>query len=327
MKKWLCEQLVCPACQDQTTRLTLAVVEEKQGDVIEGDLSCPSCGSRYPINEGVAVMLPTKSMGILCDVSGYNSRNMLSSYLWSHYAEFFNGANATDAYRVWSSHFQKTNGIALDIGCSVGRLSFELSKTHSKVIGIDTSVSFIKKARELLTQNRLEFDLIIEGYITKKCSWELDKDWNFDRIEFIIADALALPFPSNHFSTVASINVLEKVASPIQHLRDVNKVLREEKASFVFSDPFSWDESVSDPDEWLSGRNQGKYKGRGIDTLSRILSGEDGIFDPPLKIREKGDVVWKIRKTENLWEHIHSQFIIGERSRVKDHRREKKKGR
>ena len=121
-------------------------------------------------------------------------------------------------------------------------------------------------------------------------------------------------FPKNHFTTVASINLLEKVPSPLQHLMDINRVLTREKARFIFSDPFSWDETVSSAELWLGGSSNGnKYQGRGIDNVRRLLLGEDGIFDPPLQIADKGNVSWKIRKTENLWEHINSQFIIGHR--------------
>lgn len=312
MKRWLQEKLICPECLADETPLDLEVREAQDDDVQEGELICPACGSRYAISRGVAVILPRKSMPILTDHSGYNSRSMLSAYLWSHFSEFFNGPDATDAYRVWSSLLPETSGCALDIGCSVGRLSFELSNTHSQVIGIDTSLSFIRKARELLLRNHLEFDLIIEGHITETRSCQLDQ-WNLSGVEFIVADALALPFPRSHFATVTSVNVLEKVPQPTRHLMDVNKVLRDKDAVFLFSDPFSWDEAVSDPELWLSGRNDGKYTGRGLDNMSRIFLGEDGVFQPPLEIRKTGDVVWKIRKTANLWEHINSQYIIGER--------------
>ncbi|QTA85784.1 class I SAM-dependent methyltransferase [Desulfonema magnum] len=313
MKKWLKEKLSCPECLNNQAPLDLDIKEELSDDVMEGELRCTACGRCYPINKGVAVILPEKSMSLMSDKSGYNSQSMLSSYLWSHFSELFNDPDATDAYKVWSSYFRETDGYALDIGCSVGRLSFELSKTHSHVIGIDSSVSFVTKARELLNQKRLDFDLIIEGFITEKRSCDFDASWNYDRIDFIVADALALPFPKSSFSTVTSINILEKVPSPIRHLADMNRVLNEENSMLVFSDPFSWDETVSASELWLGGTPHGKYKGRGIDNISKIFSGEEGIFDPPLEIADKGNVSWKIRKTENLWEHINSQFIVGTR--------------
>ena len=313
MKKWLNEKLICPECLADEIPLELNITTEIDGDVIEGELTCAACKRSYPIHKGVAVLLPEKSMSVVSDASGYNSKNMLSSYLWSHFCDFLKDPEATDAYRVWSSFFKKSDGVALDIGCSVGRLSFELSKTHSYVIGIDTSISFIEKARDLLQKKSLEFDLIIEGLITEKRSCDFDAAFNYDHVDFVVADALALPFPKSFFSTVTSINLLEKVSSPIRHLMDINRVLREKKSMFVFSDPFSWDESVSHPDHWLSGGTNGNGNLRGIDSISNYFLGKDEIFHPPFEILDKGKVPWRIRKTENLWEQIISQFIVGTR--------------
>ncbi len=178
MKKWLKEKLICPECLADEVPLDLNIKTEHDEDVIEGELTCASCGRSYPIHRGVAVILPEASISVISDASGYNSKSMLSSYLWSHFCDFLKDPDATDAYRVWSSFFKKSDGFALDIGCSVGRLSFELSKTHSFVIGIDTSISFIEKARELLSKKTLEFDLIIEGLITEKRSCDFDAAFN-----------------------------------------------------------------------------------------------------------------------------------------------------
>ncbi len=317
MKKWLQEHLICPECLESETALMLEIKKEINDDILEGTLSCQSCDSRYPIVEGIAVILSRKTLPLLNDHTGYNSDSMLSAYLWSHYSEYFNGPDATDAYRKWASHFKKKDGWAIDIGCSVGRLSFELSKTHTHVIGLDTSLSFIRKARQLLFDKALEFDLIVEGNITENRSCKLNPDYTYETIEFIVADAMALPFRSNLFSTAASVNILEKVSHPLQHLKEVNRILEKELATFLFSDPFSWDEAVSSPDLWLSGRNRGSNKGRGIDNISRLMESDLKVFDPAFKIHEKGDVLWKIRKTQNLWEYITSQFIIGKRGSKK----------
>lgn len=314
MKKWLLEYLICPECLETVTPLALEMEQENNEDVLEGTLNCSSCNALYHIEEGVAVIVPKTTLPHVYGEAGYNSSAMLSAYLWSHYSEFFNGPDATDAYQRWASHFTAKKDRALDIGCSVGRLSFELSKTHSQVIGLDTSFPFIKKARELLRERQLKFEMIVEGHITQKRECRLNEAYQFDGIEFIVADAMALPFRAGFFDTAASVNILEKVPRPIQHLKEMDRVLNKKCAGLLFSDPFSWDESVSDPDLWLSGRNRGAFKGRGIDNISRLMEGDSGVFDPGFKIKEKGDVLWKIRKTQNLWEHITSQFIIGKRS-------------
>lgn len=313
MKRWLQEKLICPDCASEENPLILTVTHEKNDDVLEGELTCVACRRTYEIRDGVAVLLPERSMGLLSDDAGYNSKAMLSAYLWSHFAEFFNGTNATDAYRTWSSYFSENNGWALDIGCSVGRLSFELSRTHSRVVGMDTSLSFIRTARELLTEKRLEFDLIVEGHLTERKTCELSPAWHDDRVEFVVADAMALPFRGALFSTATSVNVLEKVPHPMQHLANINHVLKDDNAMFVFSDPFSWDEAVSHPELWMGGRTEGPFQGRGIDNVVRLMSEGGEAFHPPFQIVDQGHVNWRIRKTENLWEHITSQFVVGVR--------------
>lgn len=316
MKKWLRDHLICPECIDAEHPLALEPEKENNDDVLKGTLTCKGCGHRYLIRDGVAVIVPEKTLPLTRGESGYNSTAMLSAYLWSQYSEFFNGPDATDAYRRWAALFSPAGDWAVDIGCSVGRLAFELSKTHSRVVGVDTSPVFIRQARRLLKEKALHFDMIIEGHITEARSCDLDPGYRVDAVDFIVADAMALPFRRDRFGTAASINILEKVPDPARHLAEVNRVLQPGPADFLFSDPFSWDESVSHPDLWLSGRNNGPAKGRGLENICRIMTENPAVFDPGFTIRDTGEVLWKIRKTSNLWEHITSQFIIGTREQL-----------
>jgi SAM-dependent methyltransferase/uncharacterized protein YbaR (Trm112 family) len=317
MKKWLIGELICPECLNKDVNnevpLTVDIQRETHEEIIEGRLNCPGCGRQYDINEGIAVVVPEKTLPITRNRAGYGSFSMRSSYLWSHYSEFFNGPDATDAYKKWAAAFKPREGWALDIGCAVGRLTFELTKTHDRAVGIDTSLSFVQVARKLMTQRRLEFDLIMEGRITERRSSNLDPDFGFESAEFIVADAMALPFRSDRFATTSSVNILEKVSDPSLHLSEANRVMDKTNARFLFSDPFSWDETVSSPNLWLGGRNDGPFKGFGMENICSMLHDGNGIFSPGFRIQETGRVQWKIRKTQNLWEHITSQFVIAQR--------------
>lgn len=47
--------LACPSCK---VGLELEVLKEEGDEIIEGTLSCPSCGERYPIEDGIPNFLP-----------------------------------------------------------------------------------------------------------------------------------------------------------------------------------------------------------------------------------------------------------------------------
>lgn len=55
MEKHLVDILACPVCKGE---LILTVVEETEGDVITGKLSCSSCREDYPISDSVPNLLP-----------------------------------------------------------------------------------------------------------------------------------------------------------------------------------------------------------------------------------------------------------------------------
>ena len=76
MRKWLKEKLLCPECIPEEMPLGLDIEEEQDEDVIEGQLRCSMCGHAYPIHKGVAVILPEKSLSILSNGSGYNSKEI-----------------------------------------------------------------------------------------------------------------------------------------------------------------------------------------------------------------------------------------------------------
>lgn len=55
MKKRLMEIIACPECKGD---LQLRVSEEKDREVVTGELYCPKCSYRFPIKDGVPNLLP-----------------------------------------------------------------------------------------------------------------------------------------------------------------------------------------------------------------------------------------------------------------------------
>lgn len=52
---------------------------------------------------------------------------------------------------------------ALDVGCAVGRATFELAQGYDEVVGIDYSNAFIQRCQELKMTGQSSYKLITEG--------------------------------------------------------------------------------------------------------------------------------------------------------------------
>lgn len=84
----------------------------------------------------------------------------------------------------------------LDLGCGTGILTEQLAELCNKVIGVDSSQSMIDKAKE-----------------------------QFGNIEFMVCDALALPF-ENEFDVVFSNAVFHWISDHDALLKNIHKVLK-----------------------------------------------------------------------------------------------------
>lgn len=308
MKRSLIDILVCPFCLPQERRLKEDIHDENRGDIISGELLCEHCGRSYPVHDGIAFLQPEHPDEKIPG-NRYETGPLLSSYLWSHYSDILNEDEAHDAYMRWAGLMDKTPGICLDIGCAVGRFSFEMSRKNEFVIGIDNSISFVRAARDLMANRRKDVLLVEEGNLTREEILALPDQWELANVEFIVADALALPFCSGAFSALSSLNIVDKVPVPMKHLTEVNRTAREKGAQLLFSDPFSWSKDAAEEDEWLGGRIEGVYSGRGMDNITAILKGLNGNISPAWTIEKQGNVWWKIRSHRNYFELIRSCYL------------------
>ncbi len=313
MKKILLEMLTCPACLPDENTLDCKIIEEKVEDIVKGSLDCRQCGKVYPIMNGVAFLDPISVERKQNIDSKYETAPALSSYMWSHYGDVLNETNATDAYSKWADLMNRHSGIAIDTGSAVGRFTFEMSKKSDFVVGVDNSLSFIQSARELMLNRKMTIRLQQEGLLTREITVYLPEMWNSDKVEFIIGDAQALPFKSKIISSLASLNLIDKVPFPIKHLKEMNRVAKEKDAQFLFSDPFSWSIDVANEEDWLGGTNSGLYSGVGMENIIALLKGYKNELLPEWRIEKSGHIWWKIRTHSNHFELIKSCFVKADR--------------
>jgi SAM-dependent methyltransferase len=312
MKTDITEMLICPACLPEEHALATKVNRQDRNDIIDGELVCEACRKTYPIQDGIG-FLDSINPADKQPGNRYETSPVVSSYLWSHYGDLLKDPEASDAYTQWVELMNRNSGFCLDIGSAVGRFTFEMSTKSDFVVGIDNSVSFIRSARDLMVNHCKEVSLVQEGLITSLEMLKLPETWDTQKVEFLVADAQALPFRSRAFSALGSLNMLDKVPVPMKHLTEMNRVAIEQGAQFLCSDPYSWSTEAAKEEDWLGGKVNGSYSGHGIDNLIALLEGDEGPLHPGWTVEQRGHVWWKIRTHRNHFELIRSCFVRAER--------------
>ncbi|MEJ5228125.1 methyltransferase domain-containing protein [Thermodesulfovibrio sp.] len=309
MKKFLIEFLICPVCLPFEVELKLNANQSEEDDVVVGFLFCEKCGSKFRISDGVAIITPDPSWQPLRG-NKYETPKVVSSYLWSHYGDLLNDKEWLPAYSDWASLMERSSGISLDIGCAVGRFVFDMAGKSDFSVGIDLSFAFIKTAREIMKRRGKRFELTEEGLITREAEFTLPESMKTDNTEFIVADALRLPFRRETFSKIASLNILDKVPIPFRHLEEINRVAKPSSCQLLISDPYSWSEEVASQEQWLGGKGDGRFYGYGHENVAKIL---ENVLVPPWKVEAEGVVNWKIRNHRNHAELIKSLYTKAQR--------------
>jgi SAM-dependent methyltransferase len=309
MKSHLEDFLICPACLPEEISLALVRQEGDDVEVITGLLRCSRCLANYKIVDGLAVLLPQGGELASPARSKYEEPEVVSSYLWSHYADLWSDAEASRAYVHWAEELVPAGGLALDAGCAVGRFTFELGQRHDFAIGFDSSRSLASVARRLLVGKRLDFTTKQEGYMIEGQTIIVPDSWDTSKVEFVVADAQALPFRRNTFACVVSLNLVDKIPRPLLHLQEMSRTAKETGAQFLFSDPFSWSTAYARETDWLGGSRHGAWTGSALENVQAILEGRTGVVSPPWTVQRQGNVRWKIRNHRNHFELIRSQFL------------------
>ncbi|OQX09474.1 MAG: SAM-dependent methyltransferase [Desulfobulbaceae bacterium A2] len=306
MKEHLLPHLICPACLPEEHALAVHIAARDDEDIRDGSLRCAQCGISYQIVDGVALLDPA---GKDSDGGKYEKDEVLASYLWSHYADLLGDEHSSDAYQVWAGQLDHAPGLALDLGAAVGRLTFELGDKCALAVGLDKSVAFIRAARTLLREGQMTVRLKEEGRLFREELIRLPPAWRGQQVEFIVADALRLPFRAGAAGTIASLNLVDKVPDPLGHLREIQRVARPVGAQLLISDPFSWSEETAAVEHWLGGQPDGPFHGYGLDNIKKLLCHSGNGFTPVWREGGDGQVWWKIRTHRNHYELIRSCYL------------------
>ncbi len=177
---------------------------------------------------------------------------------------------------------------ALDLGCAVGRSTFELARYCQQVTGIDLSHTFIQAANTLLQQGSLQFAFPVEGKITQKTTISRPPDITPDSIRFQTGDACNLSLDLPVYDVVHMANLLDRLPSPRHCLNRLPNLVKP-GGQLLLTSPFTWLEQFTPEEKWLGGIYRNGSPVTTQDALQEILSPAfelDFTTDLPFVIRE-----------------------------------------
>lgn len=191
-------------------------------------------------------------------------------------------AYPVDCAGLLSRHVEDLNR-ALDLGCAVGRSSFELARRAHFVLGIDFSHRFIEAAEQMKAEGSVTVERADEGEHTSWIECKLDPEIDRARTRFEQGDACNLREDIGTFDCVLMANLVDRLPDPKACLERLPSLVRPGGAALITS-PYTWLEEYTPRDKWLS---QGKRST--FDGLKEMLQDDFTLVhreDMPFLIRE-----------------------------------------
>ena len=196
---------------------------------------------------------------------------------------------------------------ALDIGCAIGRSSFELAKGFDKVIGIDFSARFIRHAEFLKQSGLLRYSIPTEGDLEEYFEVDIRKLNLYDvrnKVEFWQGDACNLKEIYQGFDLVFASNLIDRLYDPKKFLDSLASRLNK-NALLIITSPYTWQKESTPKERWIGGF---KKNGKNFDTLEGLQE----ILEPHFRLKETRDIPFVIRETARKFQHTVAQMSVWE---------------
>jgi putative 4-mercaptohistidine N1-methyltranferase len=177
---------------------------------------------------------------------------------------------------------------ALDLGCAVGRASFELARHCAEVLGIDYSERFITVAHHLHKNGSFLFGQIEEGDLTQPCQAVVPAEIDRSRVRFERGDALNLREDIGVFDVVWLANLIDRLSDPYRCLERLTALVKPGGQLIIIS-PYTWLADYTPREKWLGGFEKDGKRQRSLETLKQVLA-------PAFEHRQTRNVPFLIRE-------------------------------
>lgn len=193
---------------------------------------------------------------------------------------------------------------ALDLGCSVGRSTYELARNFDEVIGIDFSANFINVGVKLKNYDSLIYKVKKEGEIFEEKSVSLESlglEEIKNKVSFMQGDACNLKDIYTGFDLIFCSNLIDRLYYPQMFLDDIPNRINKDGLLVLLS-PYTWLEDYTPKENWLGGYMRDNKEVYTLDTLKEKLL--------DFELLETIDVPFVIKETSRKYQHTISQMSI-----------------
>ncbi|WP_405418041.1 putative 4-mercaptohistidine N1-methyltransferase [Marinobacter flavimaris] len=242
----------------------------------------------------------------------YENDTTLAQYLEFHFGERWHGeANFPKALADAAMHAMDGRPLerALDIGCAVGRTSFELARHFRHVDGIDFSNSFLNKGQEVARDKRVRYARPEEGELVSfqdQSLASLGLEEAADRVAFHQGDACDLPSQFKGYDLVLAGNLIDRLYQPSLFLETIHERINE-LGLLVIASPYTWLEEYTPREHWVGGFKKDGEDFSTFDGLREMLAPHFRLLFEPWSLP------FVIRETRNKFQHSFSELTVWEK--------------
>ncbi len=242
-------------------------------------------------------------------MSNYETDKMLSEYAEFHYGDsYFNVPNFPKALAEIAIEAMagKPARKALDIGCAVGRGSFELARHFDQVTGIDFSARLINLGVKLAEQGAARYSIVDEGelmFFHERRLEDMGLENICDKVEFFQGDACNLKPIFTGYDLVLAANLIDRLYDPELFLTTIHGRINPGGVLLIAS-PYTWLEEHTRQEDWLGGYKKDGENHTTLDGLKAVLLPNFELMAEPEQ------VPFVIRETSRKFQHSLSDVTL-----------------